>query len=98
MLKDKLIALGFISLSWIFRAFGAVQQQRGKLNKPLIWHNPLANLILILIWIGLLILSLIKGYSVGGAKTTACLLIIYFILLPNLFGNLVKKLLDRVGF
>ena|SRR3990170_5936045 len=98
MLNDKLIALGFICLSWIMRAFGAVQQQRGKLDKPLIWNNPLANLLLILIWVGLLIIGLMKGYSAGGVKVLIYLSIIYFILLPILFGNLVKKILDRIGF
>lgn len=98
MLNNKLVALGLIALSWIFRAFGVAQQQRGKLDRPLIWHNPLANLILILIWIGLLILGLIKGYNTGGIKITIYFLIIYFILLPSLFGNLVKKLLDKIGF
>ena len=98
MLNYRLIAIGFIGLSWIFRAFGAFQQQRGKLDKPLIWNNPLANLILISIWIGLLIVGLIKGHDADGVKAVIYLLIIYFILLPILFGNLVKKILDRTGF
>ena len=98
MLNDKLIALGFVVLSWVFRAFGAVQQQRGNLKKPLIWHNPLANLILILIWTSLLILGTIKGHNAGGIKATIFLLIIYFVLLPILFGNLVKKVLDKIRF
>lgn len=98
MLNDKLIALGFLGLSWIFRTFGAVQQQRGKLDKPLIWHNLLASLILISIWVVLLIIGLINGYNTGGVKTLIYFLIIYFILLPTLFGNLVKKILDKTGF
>jgi len=91
--------MGFILLiiSWFLRTYGAIQENRDILSKPLIWQNNTFSLILITIWILLLLSGLYLVFLSSGFVLTIACILIYFVIAP-LFTPLVKKLLDKVNF
>lgn len=94
---NKVIAFGLIILARIIRDFGAVQEKRSPLYKPLIWQSNIMSLTLVIIFLALLIAGLIIGYIAGGFKTLIILVIVFFFVLPTLFGDSIKKIMDKRG-
>lgn len=92
--------MGFflLTVSWLLKTYGAVQEQRNPINTPAIWSSDAAKLLLIIVWIILLAIGSYFVYSNNGLIVLLLCLLIYFIVAPILFGKLIKKSLDRLGF
>lgn len=97
-MKTQLLLASVLCLvSWLIRTFGAIQAQRDVLHKPLVWQNPLAELLLIILFIILLFASLYLSFTGGGLKDTILILVLYFVALPVFFGKGIKSFLDKIG-
>lgn len=92
---DLLVAFAVLLLSWILRAFGAVQAERDPLDKPLIWNSSVVMLGLAVIWMALLVLGLLLCFSASGASAVIAGLGLYFLAFPVFGGRLVRKLANQ---
>ncbi len=84
-------------LSWLLRTYGAIQEGRNTIDKPLIWQNDSFSLILIVLWIVLLLSGLFLIFLSEGFVLIFICIFFYFVIAP-LFTPLIKKILDKVGF
>ena len=91
------IAVLISFISWLLRAYGAIQTNRSPIDKPLIWHNPLANLILILVPVGLLVISSCIAFIENGLGGILVILTLYFISYPTILGKKFTKLVEKMG-
>lgn len=85
-------------VSYLLRAYGAVQEGRDPINTPLIWQSDFSKNILSIVWISLMITGSYFIYTNNGATSLVISLLIYFLVAPMLFGKIIKKLLDHFGF
>lgn len=87
-----------IAVSWFLRTYGAIQEQRDVLQKPLIWHSNAMKMVLILLWIALLAIGSFIIYSNDGFLVLVIILLVYFVIAPTFVAPLLKKILDKYGF
>lgn len=92
--------IGYILLliSYLLRTYGAVQEERDLINTPMIWQSDFAKTALSIVWIVLLAVSAYLIYTNSGFAVLVVSLLVYFIIAPMLFGKMIKKFLDRIGF
>lgn len=88
-------ALIILGVSWLLRTYGAVQNERNPVERPVFWSDNALN-ILSLIWIIFLGLGIIFSYQSSGFWTTLLLVLIYFVILPILLGQLFKRVLNKL--
>ena len=87
-----------ITISWLLRTYGAIQEERTSINTPLIWQSGTAKTILLIVWILLLLISLYLVFVNSGVLLLLIVLVSYFLVVPALFGRLFKQIIDKLGF
>ncbi len=85
-------------ISYFLRTYGAVQEERDPINTPMLWQSDFAKTTLSIVWIILLAISAYLIYTNNGVMILVISLLVYFFFAPILFGKIIKKLLDRIGF
>ena len=87
-----------LTISWLLRTYGAIQEDRGSLNTPMIWQSNTAKTILMLLWIVLLLVSLYMIFSNSGIALVLVSVVCYFLIAPTLFGKILKRVIKKSGF
>lgn len=91
--------LGYLLIlaSWLIRTYGAVQEARDFLRKPLIWQSPTASFVLVIIWALLLISGVVLLFDKSKFVEIIVALAIYFVVAPSLLAPLIKTVMDKLG-
>jgi len=87
-----------LTISWLLRTYGAIQEDRGVLDTPTIWQSNTAKTILMLLWIALLLVSLYMIFSNSGITLVVISVVFYFLIAPTLFGKILKRIIEKSGF
>lgn len=87
-----------LTISWLLRTYGAVQEERSSINTPIIWQSNTTKTTLVVLWIALLLISLYLIFINNGVIFLLTSLVCYFVIAPTLFGKLLKSLIERSGF
>ncbi len=87
-----------ITVSWLLRTYGAIQEDRNPTNTPMIWQSDTTKTILMVLWIVLLLVSLYLIILNNGVAMLIISLVCYFVIAPTLFGRILKNLIKKSGF
>ena len=88
-----------VLLSYLLGVYFASQGMRSAIDKPLIYNNELLLITLTILfgWIPL-VSGIYSAFRNSGLIFAAILILIRFLLLPTLFNNKIKNLMDKRGF
>ena len=87
-----------LTVSWLLRTYGAIQEKRDPINTPMIWQSNTAKTILMVFWVTLLLISLYLIFVNNGVVLLLISLLCYFVIAPTLFGKILKNLIEKSGF
>lgn len=87
-----------LTISWLLRTYGAIQEGKTSMNTPMIWQSDTAKTILMILWIVLLLISLYLIFINNGVVLLLISLVCYFVIAPTLFGRILKNLIEKSGF
>lgn len=87
-----------LTISWLLRTYGAIQEERDPINTPMIWQSSTVKTILMLSWMALLLVSLYMIFSNGGILLLFISIACYFLIAPTLFGKIFKRIIEKSGF
>ncbi|HBQ51089.1 TPA: hypothetical protein DD690_03850 [Candidatus Daviesbacteria bacterium] len=87
-----------LTMSWLLRTYGAVQEKRSSINTPMIWQSDTIKTVLAVLWIVLLLIGLYLIFINNGVVFLLISLVCYFVIAPTLFGKLLKSLIEKLGF
>lgn len=87
-----------ITISWLLRTYGAIQEDRNPTNTPMIWQSDTTKTILMFLWIALLLVSLYLILINNGLVTLLVSLVCYFLVAPTLLGKTLKDLIEKSGY
>jgi len=90
------IACALAVLSRIVRTYGVAQEERGPMDRPMIWDSEISRTLLSLLVLGLLGVSLYIAYTEGGFMSVLLIAGVYLVILPVL-DKPTKKFLDKIG-
>lgn len=86
------LILGYILVlvSWVMRTYGALQEKKDMMDKPMIWDSDAFSIVYMMIFFAIGFVGLYMGWTYGWLHAVI-MLALYFAVLPGVVGVMIRK-------